>query len=102
MSRNPFANALVASGYISLLVTLFFYLQRFSDNELGLMAPMLALSLLVLSAAIMGYLFVYQPALLIMEGKESEGTKLFLSTVFAFACITIVIILAWYLLSAAL
>ena len=99
MSKNPIVNALGADGYISLLVLIFSQLQKVSDNELGLMAPMLALSVFVTSAAIMGYLFLYQPGLLILEGQKAEGAKLFLFTVLSFICITIVIILAWLLLN---
>ncbi|KKW39285.1 MAG: hypothetical protein UY89_C0027G0002 [Parcubacteria group bacterium GW2011_GWA1_54_9] len=103
MSKNPFVNALVASGYISLLATAVFTLPRYvTDNELGVMAPMLFLSLFVFSAALMGYLFVYQPVLLVIDGNKKEATKLFLTTVFTFACITIVIFLFWLLLRTAL
>ena len=103
MDKNPFINALAASGYIGLIVTLIFNSPHFiTDSELGLMAPMLFLSLFVFSAALMGYFFVYQPLQLLLANKQAEATKLFLSTVFAFAGITIVIVLAWFLLSAAL
>ena len=67
MSKNPFINAFVASGYISILVTLIFNSPRFiTDNELGMMAPIIFLSLFVISAALMGYLFVYQPVAIIV------------------------------------
>ena len=101
MSKNPFSNALLATGYISILVTLIFNSPKLiTDNELGMMAPVIFLSVFVFSAAIMGYLFVYQPVLLLIEGKKEEATKFFLTTVFSFACITIAIILAFFLLIA--
>lgn len=100
MSKNPFVNALVAAGYISLLVTAIFNSPKFiTDSELGMMAPVLFLSLFVISASLMGYFFVYPPARLLVEGKQAEATKLFLMTVFSFACITGTIILAWFFLS---
>lgn len=102
MSTNPFMNALVAAGYISLVVMLMFHMQAFNDQELGIIAPITFLSLFVLSAALMGYLFVYQPVRLLIEGKQAEATKLFLTTVAAFAGITVALILAWLLLSTAL
>lgn len=103
MSRNPFLNALVAAGYISLLVTAIFNSPKLiSDNELGMMAPILFLSLFVISAALMGYLFVYQPIRLLTEGKQAEATKLFLTTVASFAGITVSILLAWFLISSVL
>jgi heme O synthase-like polyprenyltransferase len=100
MSKHPFVNALVASGYISLLVTGIMNSPKLvTDNELGMMAPVLFLSLFVLSAALMGYFFLYQPIQFLVEGKKEEATKLFLTTVFAFACITGVMVLSWLLLS---
>ena len=44
MSKNPFINALAASGYISLLATAVFTMPTYvTDNELGMMAdPCLA------------------------------------------------------------
>ena len=100
MNKNPFINALVAAGYISLLVTFIFNSPKFiTDNELGMMAPILFLSLFVISAALMGYLFVYQPACLLIDGKHAEATKLFLSTLASFAGITVAVPLAWFLLS---
>ncbi|OGG39742.1 hypothetical protein A2118_03005 [Candidatus Kaiserbacteria bacterium GWA2_50_9] len=103
MSKNPFINAFVASGYISILVTLIFNSPRFiTDNELGMMAPIIFLSLFVISAALMGYLFVYQPVQLLIEGNQKEATKFFLTTVFSFGCITIAMVLAWLLLSSVL
>lgn len=103
MRKNPFVNALLASGYISILVTLIFNSPHLAtDSELGMMAPVIFLSTFVLSAAMMGYFFVYQPVQLLIEGKKEEAAKFFLTTVFAFACITGVMVLAWLLLSAAL
>lgn len=100
MRQNPFTNALFAAGYISLLVTLIFNLSNFvTDNELGMMAPILFLSLFVLSVALMGYFFVYQPLCLLIERKQAEATKFFLMTVFSFVGVTGAIVLAWLLLS---
>lgn len=100
MSQNPFINALVAAGYISLLVTAIFNSPKLvTDNELGMMAPILFLSLFVISAALMGYFFVYQPVRLLIDGKQTEATKLFLTTVLSFAGIILATLLAWFLLS---
>jgi len=103
MTKNPFINALCAAGYISLLATTVFTMPNYiTDNELGMMAPILFLSLFVISAAIMGYLFVYPSVHLLIEGKHAEATKLFLTTLFSFAGIIAVILLAWLLLSSVL
>ncbi|MDP2665553.1 MAG: hypothetical protein Q8P23_02850 [bacterium] len=103
MTKNPFINALGAAGYISLLVTFIFNSPNFiSDNELGMMAPILFLSLFVISAAIMGYLFVYPSVHLLIEGKKEEATRLFLTTIASFAGIIVTTLLAWLLLSSVL
>lgn len=103
MTKNPFINALAASGYISIIATLILNSPKvIKDSELGMMAPILFLSLFVFSAALMGYFFIYQPILLIIEGKKEEATKLFLTTVASFAGITGVMVLAWLLLSSVL
>src|SRR3989344_9537514 len=103
MSKNPFINAFVAAVYISFIVTAIFNSPNYiTDNELGMMAPILFLSLFVISAAIMGYLFVYPSVHLLIEGKHAEATKLFLTTLFSFAGIIAVILLAWLLLSSVL
>ncbi len=100
MTTNPFANALIAAGYISILASVLFNAQMFNDQELGMMAPIIVLSTLVLSAALMGYLFFYQPVRLMIEGKPQEAAKFLLTTVAWFAGITAVVIAAWCLISA--
>ena len=103
MTKNPFINALVAAGYISILASAVFTMPKYiTDNELGMMAPILFLSLFVISAALMGYLFVYPSARLLIEGKQAEATKLFLTTLFSFVGIISTILLAWLLLSSVL
>mgnify|MGYP001600032158 CR=1 FL=1 len=99
MTKHPFVNALLASGYISILVTLIFNSPKVvTDNELGMMLPVLMLSLFVLSAALMGYVFLYQPLQLLVEGKKEEATKLFLTTLASFAGITATLLIAWFFL----
>lgn len=102
MSKNPFVNALSATAYITLVASLMFYGPKESIPEPSVMIPIAILSLFVLSAAMMGYFFLLQPIQLLVEGKKEEATKLFLTTVFAFACITFALVLGWFLLSSAL
>jgi hypothetical protein len=49
------------------------------------------ISLFTLSAAVMGYLFCYQPAQLYFEGKKKDAVRLFLQTVAVFALITVIL-----------
>jgi hypothetical protein len=102
MTRNPFLNALSATAYISLVASLMYYLPGKLAPAPGVMAIVAVLSLFVLSAALMGYFFLYQPVRLLIEGNVKDATKLFLLTVFSFACITGVMVLAWLSLSAIL
>lgn len=99
MSRNPFLNALAATAYIVGIASVLYYGPGKAVVIDGVIAPIIFLSLFVLSAAMMGYFFLYQPIQFFFEGKPKEATKLFLTTVIIFACITAAIILSWLFLS---
>lgn len=100
MTQNPFHNALAAAGYIILIVSgLTFGSTLVEPNtEDNIFMPMAMLSLFVLSAAVMGYIFLYNPILMIMDGKRTEAAQLFLRTVAAFAAITVVIFFVSFIL----
>lgn len=88
MSPNPFYNALAAIAYIVILVSFMFFgpLQGpdTADNA-SIFKPMLALSLLVLSVAVMAFLFFYQPITLLLDNKREQAVKFFLQTLGTFA-----------------
>lgn len=88
MSTNPFINAFAAITYITLVASIMFYISHAAEPIEGLIIPVSILSLFVLSAAMMGYIFLLQPVLFLFKGKLQEAKKLFLSTVAIFACIT--------------
>lgn len=93
MTKNPFYNALFAISYIVILVTGINYgTQYLHDAEESIFIPMSMLALLVLSVALMGYLFFYEPLLYILEGKREKGVTLFLQTVGLFAIGTLAVI----------
>jgi len=50
--------------------------------------PIVFLSLLTLSVAVMAFLFFYQPVMLFIEGKKKEAVNYFAKTVGIFAAIT--------------
>lgn len=102
MSKNPFVNALAASAYIIALVSGVWSILQGSIPENAFIGPIVMLSLFVLSAAVMGYLFVYQPLQLFFDGKRQEAVRLFLLTVASFAGITLAIVALWLSLSAVL
>ena len=99
MSRNPFLNAFAASAYITVFVLAINYAPKDNIPEDGIIIPIAFLSLFVLSAALMGYFFLYQPMRFLFEGKPKESTKLFLLTIAVFACITGVVLLSLFFVS---
>jgi hypothetical protein len=93
MTKNPYLNALVAGLYIVFIVILITYgpvLVRQKPDTI--LAPIALLSLLVLSAAFMGYVFFLQPVLMYLEGQKREAVKFFMKTLAIFAVITAVIV----------
>ena len=88
MTKSPYLNALLAELYIIGIVFLINTLAKPNtpDNE-TLLVPMMMLSLFVLSAAVMGFLFVAEPLTLFLDGKREEAVKFFLTTVATFAVI---------------
>ncbi|MBI2610812.1 hypothetical protein HYW60_02670 [Candidatus Kaiserbacteria bacterium] len=97
MTLNPLYNALLAAGYIVLVATVMNLAHQVDVPENGILIPITVLSLFVLSAAVMAYLFVFQPAQLYLDGKKTEAVNLFLKTVGFFAGITVILlgILFW-------
>ncbi len=94
MSKNPIINALSASAYIILVVSVMtFVTQPLKNKPDTFFAPITALFVLTLSAAVMAYLFFYQPLLLFIEGKKKEAVNLFVKTVGIFAAITAVVLI---------
>lgn len=92
--RHPLINALVAGLYIVLITTVLQYIGKTIGPEDPFLMPIAMLFLLVLSASLMGYLFLWGPAELYLEGKKAQATRLFLSTVFIFAVLTALVLCA--------
>jgi hypothetical protein len=89
-NMNPYVNAVLAAGYI---VGIVFVVSNFTDNptlEGTLLLPIAMLSLFTLSAAVMGFLFVYKPLQLFLDGSRAEGVRFFARTVLTFALIAAV------------
>ena len=94
MSKNPLINALSASAYIILIVSVMtFVTQPLRNKPDTFFAPVTMLFVLTLSVSIMAYLFFYQPLLLFIEGKKKEAVDLFIKTVGIFAAITGVVLI---------
>lgn len=99
MTQNPYLNALMAAAYIALIVSGIFFVGNFAGPEESIFIPMAMLSLFVLSAAVMGYLFCYQPFRMYFDGKQKEAVAFFAKTVGTFACFGLVFAIVALLLS---
>jgi hypothetical protein len=98
MTKNPFLNALSASVYIVVVVSVMTFLSQTQKNKPDtFLAPILALSLLTLSVAVMAYVFFYQPLQLFLDGKKKQAINLFLQTVAVFAGITVIVFVFLFL-----
>ncbi len=89
MTKNPILNALAASAYIVLVALVMYYGSIFAPEEDTAFAPVAIISLFTLSAAVMGYLFLYTPLTLYLAGEKASAVQLFLRTVATFAVLTL-------------
>ena len=89
MTKNPLINGLSASAYIVLVALVMNLGSKLMPHEDSPLAPVAIISLFTLSAAVMGYIFIYQPVLLFIEGKKKQAIKLFLQTIIVFGCLTV-------------
>jgi hypothetical protein len=90
--KKPLYNALLAEGYICLIASVMFYGQPLVREEDAVIMPIAMLSLLVLSASLMAYLFCYTPLALFLEGKKEEAVRFFFKTVGYFALMTLLVL----------
>jgi hypothetical protein len=88
MTKNPIINAAAATLYIIFVASLMFYGIEHSKPGNTVAVPIAVLSLFSLSAALMGYFFLFQPVQLYLDGKKKEATSLFVQTILVFAVIT--------------
>lgn len=96
MTKNPFINALAAVVYIGIVASVMFYGTKHTNPINSVIAPLAMISLFTLSAAVMGYLFLFQPLQLYLDGKKKEAVNLFLKTVVVFAGITTLILILFF------
>lgn len=97
MTKSPVVNALVAFGYIVLVVLVMGWggkMHQFADNTL--LAPLLAISVFTLSVGVMACVFCYQPIQLYFEGKRKQAVDLFLKTVGSFGVITVLVMIGLF------
>lgn len=99
MSKNPIVNAFSATAYIVAVASLMYYGLKSLEHDETVLIPIAMLSLFVLSAAVMGFIFFYQPAQLYLNGETARALDLFLKTLGAFACITLAIFTVLFLMN---
>lgn len=100
MPKNPYLSAVYAAGYIATLVLVINFGSQFAkDKPETILIPMAMLSLFVLSAAMMGYLFIMQPLALYLDGKKNEAITFFVKTLATFAGITFVLLIVAFTVS---
>lgn len=97
MTKNPLVNALVASGYVVLVVVGISNIGRIQPEDNFLM-PIGFLSVLVLSVAFMAYTFFYQPLLLFLDGKRDAAVRLFVHTLAIYFVFTLAVLIASFVL----
>jgi hypothetical protein len=97
VTKNPFINAFVAVLYIVLVASVMYYGPKLAGKQETIIVPIAMISLFTLSAAVMGYLFFYEPFQFFMSGEKRKAVNLFLQTVAVFACITVVAFTALFL-----
>lgn len=94
MSKNPFYNAIVAISYIVILISIASTAQGFwGGPKDSILYPMIVLSTLVFSVALMAYLFFYQPVMMFIEGHREKGVKLFFQTLGIFAAAILILLI---------
>lgn len=95
--KKPFTYSLVAALYIVFIVSIMSSVSSFMPKEDNIFMPIVMLSLFVLSAAIMGFLFLSEPIQLYIENQKKEAAAFFTKTVAFFACFVIVFLVLVFL-----
>ncbi len=92
MLKNPYYNAILAAAYIALIVLLINGASVLKIPDNTILIPIIMLSLLVLSVAIMGILFFYEPARLFLENQRREALVFFGKSAAVFACFILILV----------
>ena len=83
---------------LALAFIMFFGLDH-KDQTPTVLIPIAVLSLFVLSAAIMAFIFFYNPAQLFLEGQKQHALELIVKTIGAFACMTLVFLVIAFVIN---
>lgn len=98
--KKPFIHALAAALYIVIIVLVIQFFGSALKNKVDtIVIPMTMLSLFVLSAAVMGFLFLSEPLYLLMESKKKEAISWFGKVVGFFACFVVIFTILLFLIN---
>jgi len=87
--KNPYLNSVYAEVYIILVAWIMRHVGAPNTPD-TFFDPIAALSLIVLSVAIMGYLFLGEPLQLYLDGAKKQSVTFFMKTLLSFAVITLI------------
>jgi Na+/H+-dicarboxylate symporter len=88
--KTPLFFALAAELYIMIVVTVITrVMPRFAGEPDSVFAPITALSVLVLSVALMAYLFFSVPIREYLDGNKERAVRFLLKTIAYFAVCTV-------------
>jgi hypothetical protein len=93
MKLKPYLSAAGAVAYIGVVVLFMHYIETLRhDTPDTILDGLGFISLFVFSAAVMAFLFFYQPALLLIENKKTEAVSYFLKTLLTFGIVTALVL----------
>lgn len=90
--KKPYLNSFYAEVYILILASAMHFFAKPNTPDTFL-DPVIFLSIFVLSASVMGYLFIGEPLQLYLNGEKKQAVSFFLKTVVSFAVITFIVVL---------
>jgi hypothetical protein len=94
MKLNPFANAAAAVVYICAVALFMRVIESVRhDTPDTFLDGVGFISLFVFSAAVMAFLFFYQPVVMLSENKKTEAVSHFLKTLGLFGAITMAMLI---------
>jgi len=97
--KKPFLFALVAAVYIVFIVFVMSTITSALQNQKEtIIIPITMLSLFVLSAAVMGFLFFSEPFQLYMDNHKQEAVIFFGKIVGFFACFVVLFLILLFFL----
>ena len=94
--KKPFLYASAAALYIVIIVSAINAVISILPQK-TILIPIVMLSLFVLSAAIMGFLFLSEPLHLYMENHKKDAVAFFAKVVGIFACFVILFLILLFL-----